>query len=514
MIYRFGSLSLDTDGLDLKAGSEKVAVEPQVFSLLQYLIENRDRVVTKDELIEHVWDGRIVSDATLSSRINAARRAVADDGKTQAIIRTFPRRGFRFVARLTDNEEASDRPSIPHFESDRPTIAVLPFENLTGESNQEHFVDGITEDIITELSKISGLLVIGRHSSFMYKNKAVSLRDVGRELGVRYVLEGSVRKSGEKSRVVAQLVDTSSDHHCWAERYDRDLTDVFEMQAEVARKVAAGLEVAVTADERYRLGHFGTLNAEAHALFQRTISHGLHPPTPENIYRGRVVGERIVEIDPGFAGGHVCISISHSWSIFFGISRDRREDAERCLASAEKAVAADDKLAWAHIARGWCHLIHREHQPAVEAGRRAVDLQPSDSDALAYLGFFLTFDGDAKSGIPLAQFAVRLNPTHVENVYRNILGCTHFNAGEYDQALAVFKENVELGGPIGVPVLTMRIVCHSEMDQPDEARAVLQDLLRISPDISLRTVPFAPFYKNPKDRERFIGALRKIGLPE
>jgi TolB-like protein len=231
VIYQFGDYSLDTGSLELKRRGDLVALEPQVFRLIVCLIKNRDRVVSKDELIDMVWDRRIVSDGALNTRINSARSAVGDNGKTQAVIKTFPRRGFRFVADAVEVQPTTAAPGTePLPLPDKPSIAVLAFENLSGDREQEYFADGLAEDIITGLSKFHWFFVIARNSSFTYKGSAVDVKQVARELGVQYVLEGSVRKSGNRVRITAQLIDALTGRHVWAERYDRDLEDVFAVQ--------------------------------------------------------------------------------------------------------------------------------------------------------------------------------------------------------------------------------------------------------------------------------------------
>jgi TolB-like protein len=234
--FLFGDYILDTNRRELCRRSQPIAVEPQVFDLLVYLIEHRDRVVSKDDLIDAVWAGRIVSDSTLTSRINAARKAIGDSGEKQELIRTIARKGLRFVgeARLTDIELADPGALSPDqirepltAASDRPAIAVLPFTNMSGDPEQEYFSDGISEDIITALSKLRWFFVIARNSSFIYKGKAVHLKQVAEELGVDYVIEGSVRKAGDRVRITAQLNDVATGSHIWAEHYDRGLADVF-----------------------------------------------------------------------------------------------------------------------------------------------------------------------------------------------------------------------------------------------------------------------------------------------
>ena len=264
MIYNFGDDSLDTDRQELLRGAELVVIEPQVFDLLHYLIRHRERVVSKDDLIAHVWKGRIVSDSTLTSRITSARRAIGDSGDEQRLIRTVARRGFRFVGEV---RESGGKPAPLVKEdvavhaasgaglralSDKPSIAVLPFSNMSGDPEQDYFSDGITEDIITALSRFRWFLVIARSSTFVYKGQGVDVKQVGRELGARYVLEGSVRKSGQRMRITAQLIDAVSGGHIWAEQYDRELTDIFAVQDEITARVAAAIQSKLWVAEELR----------------------------------------------------------------------------------------------------------------------------------------------------------------------------------------------------------------------------------------------------------------------
>ena len=288
MQFHFSNHVLDVDLRELTRGGESVAVEPQVFDLLVHLIENRDHVVTKDDLIETVWDGRIVSESTLTSRINAARRAVGDSGKDQIMIRTLARKGFRFVGdvqpKAANGGEAraaapqpldpTGEPLHPPFPAlDRTAIAVLPFANLSGEPEQEYFSEGISEDIITALSKLRWFYVIARNSSFIYKQKSVHHQQIGEELGVGYIVEGSVRKDGDHVRITAQLVDVATGSHLWAERYDRDLADVFAVQDEITQAVVAAIEPQLYAAEDFRARRKAPDNMDAWDLVMRALSH-------------------------------------------------------------------------------------------------------------------------------------------------------------------------------------------------------------------------------------------------
>jgi TolB-like protein len=257
--YLFEDCTLDTDRRELLCGGDVIPVTAQVFDLLNYLITNRGRVVSKDELIAAVWDGRTVSDAALTTRLNVARGAIVDSGHKQRLIKTLPRKGYRFVGAV--HEEHARSPTTDTFEEapravlalpDKPSIAVLPFTNLNSDREQEYFADGIVEDIITGLSRFGELFVVARNSSFQYKGKATDIRQVGRELGVRYVLEGSVRRSGDRLRISAQLIDSKTGTHRWAEHYDRRPQGVFAVQDDVVRTIVAILAAHVRKAETER----------------------------------------------------------------------------------------------------------------------------------------------------------------------------------------------------------------------------------------------------------------------
>ncbi|HZC98480.1 MAG TPA: winged helix-turn-helix domain-containing protein, partial [Bradyrhizobium sp.] len=284
MKFSFDHHTLDTDRRELRRDGALVSTQPQVFDLLIHLLRNRDHVVSRDDLISLVWGGRIVSDSTLDSRINAARNAIGDNGKEQRFIRTIPRKGLRFVGAVdgrsdsrqpaaAPREDASERPRPPLSLPDRPAIAVLPFDNMSGDRQQEYFSDGISEDIITALSKLRWFFVIARNSSFTYKGKAVHLKQVAAELGVRYVVEGSVRKSGDRVRITAQLNDTATGSHVWAERYDRDLVDVFAVQDEITDAIVTAIEPQIYAAEDFRSRRKPPNSVDAWDLVMRALSH-------------------------------------------------------------------------------------------------------------------------------------------------------------------------------------------------------------------------------------------------
>jgi TolB-like protein len=295
--FLFGNHVLDTDLRELWRGSKPIAVEPQVFDLLVHLVENRDRVVSKDDLIASVWGGRIISDSTLTSRINAARKAVGDSGEQQKLIRTIARKGLRFVgavripsgdlkpgnAVVQELGKIREHSRTPQRLPDRPTIAVLPFTNMTNDPGQEYFSDGISEDIITALSRLRWFFVIARNSSFIYKGKSVHLKQIAEDLGVGYVVEGSVRKGGDRVRITAQLSDVATGSHIWAERYDRSLADVFAVQDDITEAIVSAIEPKLYAAENFRAKRKPPDSMDAWDLVMRALSHYWRVTREDNV---------------------------------------------------------------------------------------------------------------------------------------------------------------------------------------------------------------------------------------
>jgi TolB-like protein len=324
LAIQFDDYVLDPARRELSRNGASVKIEPKVFDLLIHLIENRHRVVSKDDLIAQVWGNRIVSDSALTHAINAARNAIGDDGKAQRLIRTSSRWGYRFVGsvRLQEGAEPAPGPagaaSSPNGPAlplpDKPSIAVLPFHNIGDDSEQEYFVDGLAEDIITALSRFKSLFVIARNSSFTYKGRAVDIRQVGRELGVRYVLEGSVRKGGNRVRITAQLIDAISGAHVWAERYDRDLSDVFAVQDAITASVAGLIEPALAEAEQQRLLRKPPDRLDAWEAHQRGLWH-FYKYGPEENQTALTYFRQAIALDPNFAPGHYGYALALQWDV-------------------------------------------------------------------------------------------------------------------------------------------------------------------------------------------------------
>ena len=401
MIYRFDAFTLDTETFELKSGADVIAAEPKVFLLLKYLIENRARVVSKDEIIDTVWDGIAVSDSALTYAIKEARRLTGDDGKSQAVIRTLPRLGFRFVAEVTEGSEAKvsatareirappaddasssyrrwSVPAVvaafaviiaaaglawwqPWIERDepldpdrlvfpipeKPSIAVLPFDNLSNDPSQGYISDSISETIITALSKIPQMFVIARNSTFVYKGKPVKVKQVAEELGVRYVLEGSVQRSGDDVRITAQLIDALTGRHIWAENYDRQLADLFDLLDEIALRVVTELEVKLTEGEWARILRRQTDSTKAYELYLLAQEH-FGQATEADVIETRRLLQEALDLDPNFAAAWTLISVTHGADARFGWSGDRGKSRALAVEAAEKALAIDDTNPSAH----------------------------------------------------------------------------------------------------------------------------------------------------------------------
>ena len=367
--------------------------------------------------------------------------------------------------------------------------------------------------MIKILSKISGLFVIARHSVFLYKHQKINLRQVGKDLGVRYVLEGSVRKAGSRLRVSSQLIDSRNDRCLWAERYDRELEDIFAIQDEVAHNVAEALKVVLKPGEEQSINRPPTDNIEAYDIYLRTRS-SLYPPTRENLLTAGSAYRRICDIDPGFAGGHAGLSLTHSFMVIFGLAENTRQDTDRALELARLAVSIDDHFAFAYSALGLAHIAAGQHQQGVEYTHRATGLQPGNADVQVFSAISCMFAGRIDAAYEAVTTALRLDPQYVRGPYLNILGIVCFCGGRYRESIDTFRKNVDQGGPIGPPALAFRTAAYSADDQMTQARASAQELLNFFPSFTVSQFKMPKLFANRDDAERLIKALRASGLPE
>ncbi len=522
--FHFSNHVLDVDLRELTRGGESIAVEPQVFDLLIHLIENRDHVVTKDDLIETIWDGRIVSESTLTSRINAARRAVGDSGKDQAVIRTIARKGFRFVGDVQPlrggalaRADAASSPGfageLPHQQLpalDRTAIAVLPFANLSGEPEQEYFSEGISEDIITALSKLRWFYVIARNSSFIYKGKSVHHKQIGEELGVGYVVEGSVRKDGDQVRINAQLVDVASGSQLWAERYDRNLADVFAVQDDITQAVVAAIEPQLYAAEDFRARRKTPDNMDAWDLVMRALSHYWRVTRQDNLVAQALL-EKAISVDPGYGQALSLLAACHTFSAHMGW-----EEMSKAVPVAERAalaaIRADSEDAWAHYALASVYLFQGRFDDCIAEFELALRLNPNFSPARGIYGVALSYRGRWEEGDRAAREALKFSPRDpFAAIYCGVAAYCQYIGKNYAEAIRLSREALRQRADfVGAHrVLTAAL---GMAGGAEAAQSALEGLRRAQPNISLAWLASGLPFEHEADKAHYLEGFRRAGL--
>jgi len=391
---------------------------------------------------------------------------------------------------------------------EKPSIAVLPFVNMSGDKEQEYFSDGITEEIITALSKIPHLFVISRQSTFTYKGKPVKVKQVSEELGVRYVLEGSVRKAGDKLRITAQLIDAITGHHLWAERYDRDLKDIFALQDEITLRIISALQVKLEGVERSDLSVKGTDNLEAYLkLLQSREQAGRF--TKEGNILARRYAEEAIALDPKYAGAYLRLSATLIMDLSYGTTESPEQSLRRAEECIQKALALDDSSGEAHAFLGRIYLSKRQYEKAIAEGERALALDPNSDFVQAALAYSLFFAGRFEEAIAMYQKAIRLNPFPVW--YSQMLASSYVQLGRYEEAIKEYKKALHRAPDSAMPHVGLAAT-YSLMGREKEAQDEAAEVLRIDPKFSLEHFAKSLLYKNQADLDRRIGALRKAGL--
>ena len=519
MQFIFDNQTLDIERRELLRGGRRVAVQPQVFDLLVHLVQNRDRVVSKDDLIALVWGGRIVSESTLTSRINAVRTAVGDSGKSQKLIRTIPRKGVRFVGEVAEQssgirpaeaaQTVSDQPpplSVP----DRPAIAVLAFENMSGDREQDYFSDGISEDVITALSKVRWFFVIARNSTFVYKGRAVHIRQIAEELGVHYVVEGSVRRSGDRVRITAQLNDVVTGSHIWGERYDRCLTDLFAVQDEITDAIVAAIEPQIYAAENFRAKRKPPNSMDAWDLVMRALSHYWRVTREDHVIAQALLAKAIA-IDPNYGQALSVLATSHMFGVHLGWA-DIKTAAPIAERAALGAIQADREDAWAHTALGSVYFSTRRLDHSLAEFELALQLNPNFSLAQGYYALALSYCGRWQESHDAARRAIRQSPRDPSlAIYFGIAAYAQFVGRNYPEAIALARDAIRQRGDLtgAYRVLT---VAAGMAGETEVAAAALAELRRTQPNISLAWIATQLPWKLESDREHYLEGFRRAGL--
>ncbi|SDH29223.1 TolB amino-terminal domain-containing protein [Bradyrhizobium sp. Rc2d] len=518
MQFLFRDHLLDTDRRELSREQVPVAVEPQVFDLVVHLMENRDRVVSKDELIDKIWHGRSVSESTLTSRINAARKAIGDNGANQALIRTIARKGFRFVgdveakrgAAAPEPGRGASAPQTTLALPDRPAIAVLPFTNMSGDREQDYFSDGISEDIITALSKLRWFFVVARNSSFVYKGRAVHLHEVARELGVRYVVEGSVRRSGERLRISAQLNDVSTGSHLWAERYDRELADVFAVQDEITEAIVAAIEPQLYAAESFRAQQKPPGSPDAWDFVMRALSHYWRITREDNAAAQGLL-EQAIAIDPAYGKALGLLATSHIFGAHMGWA-DMAVTVPVAERAALAAVEADRDDAWAHHGLAYTYLFRRRFDDALAEFELALKLNPNFAMAYAFYGVTLCYAGRWQDGDAAARRALRLSPRDpLAAIYCGVAAYARFIGRDYEGAVQMARESLRQRSDF-VGAHRVLTAAAGMSGSSALAASALEGLRRAQPGISLAWITRELPMLRDEDRAHYLDGLRRAGM--
>ena len=395
---------------------------------------------------------------------------------------------------------------------DKPSIAVLPFDNMSGDPSQEYFSDGLTEQIISGLCKVSNLFVIARNSSFAYKGKATSIKQIAKELGVRYILEGSVQRAGDRVRITAQLIDAISDFHMWSETYDRDLEDIFVLQDYITMKLITVMEVNLISGVQARLWATGrTTNIQAYDKQMRGIDY-LHRNNEKDNKQARHFFKETINIDKDWAMPYVMLGFTHIQDLFFGWSKSLLDSFVEAEKNAEQALSLNDSLDQVHGLFGYIYLLKRQYDEAIKAGERAIDLNPNGADAHAHLGLMLLCSDQVDLAIKMLKRAFRLNPIPPSNYYY-YLGTSYRINGQYGKAIEM-ANNCLKSNPDQLEPYLLLAVSYSLLNNPKEAHKAAVEVLRISPNFSVENFAKRMAYKSQRALDEGINALRRAGLPD
>ena len=536
MQYQFGEHLLDTDRRELTRRLAPISIGPQVFDLLVYLVRHRERVVSKDELLNIIWQGRIVSESTLTSHINAARKAVDDSGERQHLIRTVARKGFRFVGDVRERQvSASGAPPIQPLDAvrgqntataevaklesglafpDKPSIAVLPFQNLSGDLDQEYFADGIAEDIIAALSRVYWLFVIARNSSFTYKGRAVDVKQVSRELGVRYIVEGSVRKAADRVRIAGQLIDATTGANLWADRFEGTLDDIFDLQDRVTASVVGAIAPRLELAEIERAKRKPTESLDAYDQFLRGMA-SFYRRTNEANNEALRLFTRAIELDPDFASAYGMAAWCFVWRKLNGWMADWAKETAEAERFARRAA---DLGSYDAVA-----LCRSGHALAFLAGDldtglvlidRALALNSNLAIAWSFSGWVRTYRGELDVALEHLARAMRLSPLD-PTLYHMQVGTAlaHLLAGRYDVASS-WAEQPYRREPNYFPAAAIMASSNALAGRMVEASEIMRRLQRNVPTFRMSNLKDWVPIRSPEQFAIWAEGLRKAGLPE
>ena len=515
--YLFEEYAFDTARRELCRGPDVIAVTPQVFDLLAYLIRHRERVVTKDDLVGAIWNGRIVSDAALTTRLNAARCAIGDSGAEQRLIKTLPRKGFRFVGQVREAREVAspnpgDAPESAPAVPDKPSIAVLPFANMSGDPEQEYFADGMVEEITTALSRFKWLFVIARNSSFTFKGKAVDIREVGRRLGVRYVLEGAVRKASGKVRITGQLIEAATGAHIWADRFERDMTDIFALQDDVTVAVVTAIQPKLLQTEIAMATRRRPEDLTAYDFYLRTIQQA-RPATPEGLAEALRLVQCALELDPRFGSVAVLAGVSHMMNVVLGYAIDPEFDRKEAVRLMRLALSLDDgDPSTLASAAAISAFMVGDCETEIEMADRAVALNPNSYQTWNNRGWVYEIAGQPEEAIRSFERAIRMSPVDPQ-LYTTFtgMGFAFIELRRFDEAIVAGKKALRQNPSYPGPYRGLASA-FAHLGRDAEARKAAARMLEIDPAFTISA--WIARSQLSKTAKLMIEGFRKAGLPE
>lgn len=512
MRFQFNGYILDTERFELSHNEQLIHVEPQVIELIGLLVENRDRMVSKEEINDEIWHGRIVSETALSSRIKSARKALGDNGRSQSVIRTIHKKGYRFVATIEDGTGPSLE--IQTSEQAKPAIAVFPFENLSSDTEQDYLVDGITSDIIMHLSKHRWLDVTARNTIFGLKGKQVDLKEITQQLGVSYVVEGNVRWSANRIRITANLIDARNGHQKWSERYDRELNDIFALQDEITSKIVARLAPQIGIAEQHKVTNSRPANLRAWDCFHLAMYH-FYKFTDEDNLEAQKLFLQCQRRDEQFGESYAWWAYAVILGMVYWSVEPRRELLKEALGACQKALSLDRQNATFYALEARVLLAQKEYNRAIAANEKAISLNPTLAVAHCSLGDSLAYEGKYEDAMKFFDHAIELSPNDPQ-LWAFL---------SYGALALIFKQDFEealewANRASNIPncqywAMAHKLVAHSYLNQSQDVKITRDKLLQECPSF---TCSFARkklfFLKKQSQVDIYLKGLKDAGIKQ
>ncbi len=555
--FTVGEWHVDADQYRISKDGVFTKLEPKVMEALVYLASRAGQTVTREELEQNVWAGTVVGYYSLTGTMQKLRRAFDDDSKNPRIIETLSKRGYRLIADIqvgpdsaAENETPDAISTGPEKEllykrrpyllalllvvigvgyllsinrqdkeienpqqalsvSTTPSIAVLPFDNHSDDRENDYFVDGITNDIITDLTKLAGLLVIARDSSFEYRNSQEDLKDIARSLNARYILHGNMRRANDKVRINAFLVDSENNKQLWAERYDGEVRNIFELQDQITSRIVSALKIQLSSQETQNLNSKYTDNIAAYEIFLRGREAAFRY-SKKDTFDAQKLLQQSIEIDPGFGEAYALLGWTYAYAMMNGWGEDRRELHKRALDLADKALALSDQIPMAYFVRGLIYRDQKLYDKALIEAEKVIAIDPSYANGHVLLATLMYYAGRAEDGLQRMKYAARLNPHHPHN-YPFHMGQAYFVLKRYDEAIEAFEKGLETR-PRSQRIRIWLAAAYAQSGRIEDAKWEVEQLQLLDPNFSNYKLNDIFPFKNPADLEHFLDGLRKAGL--